>query len=300
MLKLICFGFLGFLTLINAQEKVAETLYDSWQQSFASEEVLYEEKDGLQELKIFRNPLFGKVLVIDGVIQTTEADEFIYHEMMAHVPLFSHLHPKKVLIVGGGDGGLAREVLRHPRIERVLLVDIDPSVVAFSKEHLPHLSQGAFDDPRLQVVVADASEFVKNCKERFDVILCDSTDPFGPGRVLFTQEFYSFCNNLLNEEGVFVNQAGVPFLQPEELSYIYEGLRGSFEDVRFFLAPIPTYVGGFMAFGYASNSFKKELPSLDFLQKRFEDWEGMLRYYNPQVHQASFALPGYIKMLLAR
>ena len=173
-----------------AEEWCAETLYDSYRQVFKVEKILYEEKSESHHLLVFQNELFGTVLVLDGAIQVTEKDEFVYHEMMTHVPLLSHGNCRTVLIIGGGDGGILREVLRHKTVEKVVLAEIDASVIALSKKYLPSLSKGAFDDPRLQVVIGDGAQFVKNSPERFDVIICDSTDPEGPGAVLFSEEFY--------------------------------------------------------------------------------------------------------------
>lgn len=269
-----------------------ETLYSNWGQWFTESEILFQQKTDHQDLVIFQNPLFGKVLALDGVIQNTQADEAIYHEMMAHVPLLAHEKPKTVLIIGGGDGGILREVLKHPTIERALLVEIDPSVIALCKQYLPHISDGAFDNPKAHVVIQDASLFVKECKETFDVIFCDSTDPIGPGAVLFTREFYGDCKKLLNKQGIFVNQNGVPFVQPTELALTANNRKPHFKHVTFYLAPVPTYAGGHMAFGWASD--QKYRVSEAVLKERLSKLKGDLFYYTPEVHRAAFALPSFM------
>lgn len=165
-------------------EWVSETLHAGYQQRFEVSKVLYSEKTEFQDMVIFENPKFGRVLVLDGVIQTTEKDEFIYHEMMVHTPMLANGAAKRVLIIGGGDGGCLREALRHPGVGKVTMVEIDPTVVELSRKYLPGHSDGAFDDPRTDLVIADGLKYVAESDEKFDVIIVDSTDPIGPGEVL--------------------------------------------------------------------------------------------------------------------
>lgn len=289
--------FLAAAALAAEPNRYLETLYSDWGQSLAMNQEIYREKTEHQDLVIFENKIFGKVLALDGVIQTTEADEAIYHEMMAHVPILAHGAVERVLVIGGGDGGILREVVKHPSIQEITLVEIDGSVVELSKKHLPKLSNGAFDDPRVKVVIQDAAQFVKNSPSTYDVIICDSTDPFGPGKVLFTSEFYSDCKALLSKNGIFVNQNGVPFLQKDELALTLENRKPHFKHVSFYVAAIPTYVGGFMAFGWASD--KKYRFSEAALEERFEKLNTPLYYYTPQIHKAAFALPAYMQNLSA-
>ncbi|MDE3046698.1 MAG: polyamine aminopropyltransferase [Verrucomicrobiota bacterium] len=293
LFKLCC--SLATLTALSAEtSRYLETLYETWGQSIVMSEEIHREKTEHQDLVIFQNPIFGRVLALDGVIQTTEADEAIYHEMMVHVPLFAHENPTSVLVIGGGDGGILREVLKHASVQRALLVELDAGVMNLSKKYLPKLSNGAFDDPRVEVVIQDASEYVKTCKETFDVILCDSTDPFGPGKVLFTPEFYALCKKLLRKNGIFVNQNGVPFLQKEELTLTLKNRSPYFKHVTFYTAAIPSYVGGLMAFGWASD--KKYRISEQVLEERLAKIKGPLYYYTPGIHKASFVLPGYMNL----
>ena len=272
-----------------------ETLYPEWQQGVRLDRVIEKEKTKLQELTIFENERFGLVLALDGVVQTTTADEFVYHEMLAHVPLIAHGNAQQVLIVGGGDGGILREVIRHKNVKRVVMVEIDSSVVEFSKQHLPTLSNGAFEDPRLELIITDGAEYVKNTEERFDVIICDSTDPIGPGEILFTQEFYGNCKRILHDKGVLANQNGVPFMQAFEVKETYENRKKFFQDTGFYLAAVPTYVGGSMAFGYATDELSYRELTLEELGKRLQQVEGDLKYYNPEIHRAAFALPNFVK-----
>ncbi len=279
---------------LHGEERVQEKLYKDWGQSFQVQEIIYEERTEFQDLVIFQNNMWGKVLVLDGVIQLTEKDEFIYHEMMAHVPLIAHGSAETVLVIGGGDGGVLRECLKHSSIKKIVLVEIDPEVVFFSKKYLSFISQGSLDSPLVEIVIADGMEYVRSTTERFDVILCDSTDPEGPAEVLFTEEFYKCCKNILKEKGIFVNQAGVPALQGESLKMICSNLRKSYQSVSFYLGVIPTYIGGYMAFGFATKG-DIDLPR-DFqeIKSRVEKIQGNTLYYNAKVHQSCFSLPNFI------
>jgi spermidine synthase len=274
-----------------------ETLYPDYRQSLRIDRLLYDSATGHQRLQVFENARFGRVLTLDGVVQTTEGDEFIYHEMMAHVPILAHGRVRRVLIIGGGDGGMAREVLRHRAVEHVTMVEIDAGVVDFSKRYLPSLSAGAFDDPRLTLVIADGAAFVAESREAFDVILVDSTDPIGPGEVLFTDTFYGRARARLTPGGILVTQNGVPFLQPGELTNTLRALQALFRDASCYLATIPTYAGGPMAFGWGTDS-RARTVSLSALRERFAASGLAPRYYTPEVHKAAFALPGYVARLV--
>ena len=275
-----------------------EQLHGAHRQGLKVDAVLYDSETEHQRLQVFQNPQFGRFLTLDGVVQTTEGDEFIYHEMMAHTPIIAHGNARRVLIIGGGDGGMAREVLRHNAVEHVTMVEIDAGVVEFSKEYLPTLSAGAFDDPRLSLVIADGAEFVKTSEDQFDVIIVDSTDPIGPGEVLFTDTFYGRAKRLLNDGGIIVTQNGVPFMQGEELTNTMRAFRALFADATCYLATVPTYAGGPMAFGWGTDGDARATP-LEVLEGRFAA-SGVtgLRYYTPEVGQAAFALPGYVKALM--
>lgn len=275
-----------------------ESLYDAVCQQFRIDKVYFESKTEHQHLMIFHNAQLGRVMTLDGVVQTTEADEFVYHEMMTHVPLLAHGEAKRVLIVGGGDGGILREVIRHP-IEHVTQVEIDRAVVDMAIEYLPQHSAGAYDDPRLDLVIGDGMEFVRDSDEKFDVMIVDSTDPIGPGEVLFTSDFYELAKARLSDGGVIVTQNGVPFFQPDELKTTHTRLRNQFTDATFYCAPIPTYYGGFMSFGWATDNLSLRTMTPEALQPRFAALGHKCRYYNPSIHQASFSLPQYMLDIIA-
>ena len=281
-----------------AEDWFKETLHAEISQGLRMDKVLFRDQTGLQDLIIFENAKFGRVLTLDGVVQTTEGDEFIYHEMLTHVPVTAHGSARHVLIIGGGDGGMAREVLKHQGVERVTMVEIDAGVVDMSKRHLPSLSAGAFDNPRLDLVIADGAKYVAETADRFDVIIVDSTDPIGPGEVLFTAAFYADCKRCLNPGGIVVTQNGVPFLQSDEVVNSWHRLGESFADVSFYIAPVPTYQGGHMAFGWATDDTAKRHQSVDSLTARFSPLGIKTRYYTPAVHVGAFALPQWMLDLL--
>ncbi len=281
-----------------ADQKFTETLYQGWQTTYSSDDVYFDSATDHQRLVIFKNPVFGRMMMLDGVTQTTEADEFIYHEMLSHVPILAHGDARKVLIIGGGDGGMLREVLRHPSVERCTMVEIDPSVVELSKQYLPNHSQGAFDDPRAHLVFDDGAAFVKNPPHTYDVMIVDSTDPIGPGEVLFQDTFYANARNCLNPGGILVTQNGVPFMQPDELKNTVTHLKHLFADASCYLSTIPTYVGGPMAMGWATDNPAHRQISEATLTERFQRSGMTTRYYTPAVHKAAFALPGYVSDII--
>jgi len=275
-----------------------ETLHDGYAQSLSVDKVLYDDTSNFQHIQVFENRQFGRVLTLDGVVQTTQGDEFIYHEMLTHVPILAHGNARNVLIIGGGDGGIAREVLRHQSVEAVTMAEIDEGVIAFSKTYLPSLSDGAFDDPRLKLVIADGANFMANSVDKYDVIIIDSTDPIGPGEVLFTDNFYSDAKKCLADGGVMVTQNGVPFMQPDELQSTMYAFQRLFVDWGCYTACIPTYAGGPMAFGWGSLSTTPRNVSVDVLCERLAAARLDLAYYTPDVHKAAFSLPRYIEKLL--
>lgn len=271
-----------------------ETLYDSYGQEFSVDKVYFENKTGHQHLVIFENAMFGRVMALDGIIQTTEADEFIYHEMLTHVPLLGHGAVKDVLIVGGGDGGMLREVCKHQAVERITQVEIDDKVVEMCKEFLPNHSAGAYDDPRVDIVIDDGAHFVNTTERRFDVIISDSTDPIGPGGALFTTDFYADCKKCLKPGGILVTQNGVAYMQLDEVTTTNKRLQAHFNENTFYSAAVPTYIGGIMTFAWATDDADVRDVALDVLEQRFKAANLSTKYYNPAIHKASFALPQYI------
>jgi spermidine synthase len=271
-----------------------ETLYPAWGQQFVIDQVLFEAQTEHQHLVIFNNAQWGRVMALDGVIQTTEKDEFVYHEMMVHVPILAHGQAKRVLIIGGGDGGILREVLKHSGLESVTQVEIDQEVIDLCMEYLPNHSAGAYAHPKAHIVIGDGVEFVNKTTQKFDIIISDSTDPVGPGEVLFTSRFYQGIQRCLNPGGVFVAQNGVSFLQTAEVTTTYQRLSPLFKEASFYSAAVPTYVGGIMTFAWATDDMALKNVDLATLQARFTQAEIKTRFYTPTLHQACFALPQYI------
>ncbi|WP_417208666.1 polyamine aminopropyltransferase [Antarctobacter sp.] len=283
--------------MTDSPDWMREQLHGHYAQSLTVDKLLYDSETDHQRLRVFENGSFGRVLTLDDVIQTTEGDNFIYHEMLTHVPILAHGAAKRVCIVGGGDGGMAREVLKHASVDHVTMVEIDAGVVDFSKQYLPMLSQGAFDDPRLDLVIADGAEFMKVTQGGFDVIIVDSTDPIGPGEVLFTDTFYGHAKRALTPGGILVTQNGVPFMQGDELTNTMRAFQALFADATCYMATVPTYAGGPMAFGWGTDGDARAVP-LEILQQRFSDAGLTTDYYTPEVHKAAFALPRYVLTLL--
>jgi spermidine synthase len=289
--------------MVAKKRWIAETLFDElgFRMSYAVERVRYEMQTKHQHLVLFDHAHFGKMLMLDGATQVTTRDEFIYHEMMTHVPIFAHGRAKEVLIVGGGDCGIAEEVLKHKSVKRLTQVEIDASVVEFSKEHFPEFTRPVLRDKRFDLVIDDGMNFVAKTDRRFDVIIVDSTDPQGPGKVLFSRKFYAACKRAMRTGGVMVTQNGVPFLQPGELVSSVGHFRKLFAEGSCYVAAIPTYVGGHMAMGWATDNRRLRQVPLKTLADRYRQAGRFpTRYWTPEVHQAAFALPRFIAERIAR
>jgi spermidine synthase len=272
-----------------------ESLFPLVKLGLKVKETLVSNKSEYQKISILDTYQFGKVLVLDGVVQTTERDEFIYHEMLTHLPMLSHPNPERVLIIGGGDGGILREVLKYP-VKEVFLVEIDEKVIEFSKTHLSAICRNSFNDRRANIIIDDGVNFVKKGKGKFDVLIVDSSDPAGPAKVLFSSKFYSDVFNILSHDyGIFAQQTGSSFLQREELPYVYRRLKKIFPFVGTFLTAVPTYVGGLFSLVFASKGIDPLKIRLSEIEKRYRKLKLKTRYYNPKIHLASFALPTYIR-----
>ncbi|VFP88492.1 polyamine aminopropyltransferase [Candidatus Erwinia haradaeae] len=270
-----------------------ETLHPNFGQYFSINQILYRTHTKHQDLMIFENETLGRILALDGIVQTTESDEFIYHEMMAHVPLLAHGNVRKVLIIGGGDGAMLRETSYHKNIEQITMVEIDSSVIELSKQYLPYHHAGSFHNPRCKIIIDNGVNFVQTTYDRFDVIISDCPDPIGPGESLYTSEFYQGCHKCLNPGGIFVAQSGVCFFQLNEAINNYQKLQHYFNDVGFYQASIPTYYGGIMTFAWASDDpILRQINTLN-LMTRYNQTELNCRYYNPALHASSFTLPQY-------
>jgi spermidine synthase len=282
---------------------IAETLFDDlgFRMTFEVDKVLYEMQTAHQHLLLFEHRFFGKMLMLDGATQISKKDEFIYQEMMSHVPLFAHGKAEDVLIIGGGDCGIAEEVLKHRTVKRLTQVEIDPAVIEFAKEHFPEFTKPVFADSRFRSVIDDGAKYVVKTDDRFDVIIVDSTDPIGPGKILFGAKFYAGCRRCIKPGGVLVTQNGVPFFQNNELTATMRKFRRLFADASCYVAAIPVYVGGHMALGIASDNKQVRRHSVQTIAQRYRKAGSFkTRYWTPEVHVAAFAQPRFIADLVAR
>jgi spermidine synthase len=282
---------------------IAETLFDDlgFRMTFRADKVLYELQTEHQHLVLFEQPFFGKMLMLDGATQITKRDEFIYQEMMSHVPLFAHGNAREVLIIGGGDCGIAEEVLKHKTVKCLTQVEIDAAVIEFSKEHFPEFTKPVFADKRFQSVIDDGMKYVARTDRRFDVIIVDSTDPQGPGKILFSAKFYAACKRCLNKGGVMVTQNGVPIFQPGELTSSITKFRRLFADGTCYVAAIPTYIGGHMAMGWATDDRRLRRTPVNAIAARYRKAGSFAtKYWTPEVQAAAFALPRFIAETVAK
>ncbi|WP_025025838.1 polyamine aminopropyltransferase [Caldalkalibacillus mannanilyticus] len=253
-------------------------------------ETLHTEQTEFQKLDMIETEEFGTMLVLDGMVMTTDKDEFVYHEMVSHVPLFTHPNPKKVLVVGGGDGGAIREVLKHASVEKAVLVEIDGKVIEYSKKHLPNIA-GELDNPRVEVQVDDGFMHIHNHKNEYDVIMVDSTEPVGPAAKLFERGFYQGIYEALTEEGIFVAQSDNPWFHGDLIKKVFADVKGIFPITRLYTCNIPTYPSGMWTFTLGS---KKHDP-LEVDPARFNAIE--TKYYTPELHKAAFVLPKFVQDL---
>lgn len=257
---------------------------------------LYSAQSAFQRIDVFESPDFGRILTLDGFLMLTEKDEFIYHEMITHVPMAVHPTAKSVLIIGGGDGGAVRELCRYDTIERIDLVEIDRDVVDVCREYFPAVS-GSFGDERVHLHFEDGLKFARRCSGIYDVIIVDSTDPFGPGEGLFTKEFYGNCFKALKEDGILVNQHENPFYPDDAAAVrrIHKQIVLSFPLSRLYQAHIPTYPSGHWLFGFSSKQYH---PVQQLDAERWNARGIKTRYYNTNLHKAAFALPTYVEDLI--
>lgn len=257
---------------------------------------LFSGQSDFQRIDVFESKEFGRFLTLDGYMMLTEKDEFIYHEMITHVPLAVHPCVKKVLVIGAGDGGVIRELTRYAAIEHIDMVEIDPLVVEVCRKYLPQTSC-RLDDPRVSIFYEDGLKFIRSRENEYDLIIVDSTDPFGPGEGLFTKEFYGNCYKALKEDGIMVNQHESPFYADDAIACqrAHKRIVESFPISRVYQAHIPTYPSGHWLFGFAS---KRYHPVHDLNAARWYLLGLNTRYYTPRVHAGAFALPAYVEELL--
>lgn len=264
--------------------------------SIKVEKPLYTGQSEFQRIDVFESKEFGRFFTLDGLMMVTEKDEFIYHDMIVHVPMASNLEIKSVLVIGAGDGGTVRELTRYSTIESIDMVEIDKLVVDVCREYLPQTAC-QLDDPRVQLYFEDGLKFIRSKENTYDLIIVDSTDPFGPGEGLFTREFYGNCFKALKEDGILVNQHESPYYDEyaKSMQRAHKRIREIFPICRVYQAHIPTYPSGHWLFGFAS----KKYDPLTHVDE--QAWNGLgltTKYYNTEIHRGSFALPNYVKNLL--
>lgn len=256
-------------------------------------QTLHTEKTEYQDLAVIDTVQYGRMLVLDGMVMTTEVDEFVYHEMISHVPLNTHPGPERVLVVGGGDGGAIREILKHPSVKEAVLAEIDPRVVEVSQKYLPSIA-GSLKDPRVTLAIGDGIAHVSQNKNRYDVILVDSTEPIGPAVGLFSRRFYQDLYEALTPEGIMVAQSESPFINPDVIQMIHTNLTGIFPLKYLYTVSIPTYPSGLWSFTIASKKWDPlRVDPEKIRQNRFTT-----KYYTPEVHFGSFQLPKFVADLI--
>ena len=270
---------------------VEESFDAFFSQKYKILETIFSGVSPFQKIDVLKTAGYGTMLLIDGVVMLSERDEFIYHDMISHVPMFIHPNPKKVLIIGGGDGGTAREVLRHDKVEGVWMVEIDGMVVDVCKRYIP-LTSESFNHPKLNLLIEDGVKFAAETDLRFDVIIVDSTDPIGHAKPLFGEAFYRSVSNILKPDGIVVAQGESCFLQTDEQRSIVKSMAANFPKVHLYNYSNLTYPGGLWSFAYAS---KGTCPLNDFDPKRVTDSPLKFKYYNSSIHKAAFALPQFQK-----
>ncbi|MDF2822191.1 MAG: spermidine synthase [Clostridiales bacterium] len=261
-------------------------------------EQLYNGKSEFQQVDVFRSNEFGKFLTLDGLMMVTEKDEFIYHDMIVHIPMATNPNIKKVLVIGAGDGGTIRELTRYKTIEQIDMVELDKLVVDVSKEYFADSTATSFDDKRVNIYYEDGLRFVRKKANEYDLVIVDSTDPFGPGEGLFTREFYGNCYNALKEDGILVNQHESPYYDvfAKAMKRAHLRIKEVFPICSVYQAHLPTYPSGHWLFGFAS----KQYDPIDDLDA--DKWNALgikTKYYNTELHKGCFALPNYVKEILA-
>lgn len=270
---------------------VTEKQTDDVKISFRVKEFLHEEKTDFQHLAVVDTYAYGPMLFLDNCVMTNIKDEFVYHEMISLVALNTHPNPQNVLVIGGGDGGVLREISKHPKVEKATLVEIDGQVIENSKKYFPEIAEG-FKSPKVKVIVDDGIKYIKENKNTFDIIIIDSTDPIGPAAGLFSAEFYKNVYAALKEDGMMVAQTESPFLEPEIITHVNNTLQGIFPLVKLYHAYIPTYPSGMWTFTIGSKKYNPEKVDPAGIP------DTNTRYYNPEIHLASLVLPNFVKQLL--
>ena len=257
---------------------------------------LYSETSPYQKVDVFSSRAFGNVLTLDGLMMVTERDEFFYHEMIVHIPMLTHKNPKNILVIGGGDGGTVRELLKHKSVEHIDMVEIDGLVVEASKKFFPTVSN-ELNNPKVNVLIQDAVEFIKDKEDIYDIVLIDSTDPIGPGEGLFNEKFYNNVKRALKKSGIVTPQTEGPFAQSENMKKTYHLLRKVFKNVAPYCGPMPTYPGGYWSWGFCSDDVEIPFDCTKIDEKRAQEIEKTCKIYNRMLHCAAFMVPNFVKEL---
>ncbi|MFO8016756.1 MAG: polyamine aminopropyltransferase [Candidatus Woesearchaeota archaeon] len=260
--------------------------------ALTKDRILFHDKSEFQEVEVFRNRLFGNVMLLDGLVMVTEKDEFVYHDMITHVPMCVNPNAKRILVIGAGDGGVVRELVKYPQIEHIDMVEIDRMVCDVAREYFPEISRDLSHD-KVHLKFEDGVEFVRNSPDgEYDLIIIDSTDPISVGEGLFTKKFYADCHRVLKDEGILVNQSEAPFIAEEDVKGIKDKLSSIFPIFRQYTGVVPTYPSSLWLFGFAS---KKLDPLRNMKEKRWKKLGIKTDYYNTELHKASFVLPNFVR-----
>lgn len=276
--------------------EISNTMWPGQAMTLRVEKILFAEKSKYQDVLVFKSTDYGNVLVLDGAIQDTERDEFAYQEMITHLAMNSHPNPKKVLVVGGGDGGVLREILKHPSVTEAHLCDIDDTVIKVSKKFLPNMSK-SYQDPKVHVHIGDGFEFLKKYQNTFDVIITDSSDPEGPAASLFQEPYFRLLNSALTEKGVITTQGECMWIHLPLIKALKKDCEKAFPVVEYAYCTIPTYPCGQIGFMVCCKDPKSNLKQpLRYVDEKTEN--KIYRYYNRRIHEASFILPTFVASAL--
>ncbi len=260
------------------------------------EKDLFSEQSPYQKVDVFSSRAFGNVLTLDGLMMVTQRDECFYHEMIVHIPMLTHKNPENILVIGGGDGGTVRELLKHPEVKHIDMVEIDKAVIDASKKFFPEVSCG-LDNPKVSVRIEDAVEFIKDKENIYDIVLIDSTDPIGPGEGLFNEGFYNNVKKALKKGAIVTPQTEGPFAQSENMKKTYRLLKKVFKNVAPYCSPMPTYPGGYWSWGFCSDSVEIPFDYKQIDEKRAQNIEKTCKIYNRKLHCAVFCVPNFVKEL---
>jgi spermidine synthase len=282
----------------STSQFIFEDQTENLQLGFRVTQTLLSVQTPYQKLDVYQTVEFGKLMMLDDKVMLTERDEFFYHEMLVHPALLSHPNPRRVAVIGGGDGGAVREILKHPSVEEIIWVEIDGAVVEASREFFPTVSEQALSDRRVKLNVAPGEDILPQYDDYFDVLIVDSTDPIGPAVPLFEAPFFRMCQKSLKADGIYVTQCGTPLYFPDEIHSVSQQLRQVFEQVRFYVGFIPFYPSGLWSYVMGSQAVLQ--PSVEEIGDRFQAANLSCRYYTPQLHHASAALPQFVADLVAR